>query len=158
MVNKRKIIEFNRVCESCGGTGIYVGFAEHDGAGVICRTCKGTGCENVKIEYTPFRNRDTREGVIRVYANNPGIGIGTGKGKYRLKDFGGMLYEDWIKGKPFPKKSEMRKFTCPHWWYQGENEKFEDWCHKNGMEYCGNFSNCPKFSEKEKCWKRWDGE
>ena len=42
-------------CPSCGGTGLYQGFAEEEGYPVICVTCKGTGCK--EITYKPYAGR-----------------------------------------------------------------------------------------------------
>ena len=38
------------VCESCEGTGIYKGVAEHDDLGVICHYCNGTGNYVLNVE------------------------------------------------------------------------------------------------------------
>lgn len=151
------IIEFNEQCKSCGGTGLYVGFAEKDGAAVVCHTCKGTGCHHVKIEYDDFEKRERRKGVKRVYEVNPGICIGGSKGgEHCLEDFGGMPYEDWLKGEGFPEGSENRRYTCPAWWYQSANYKLKpDWKECIG---CGSFSGCKRFPEKLYCWQRWDAE
>ena len=35
-------------CQACGGTGLYKGMAERDGAAVVCSCCNGTG----KTEFT----------------------------------------------------------------------------------------------------------
>jgi hypothetical protein len=51
-------------CPSCGGTGLYVGFAEPAEHAVICRTCDGTGCETIK--YKPFEGRKRKRGVKHV--------------------------------------------------------------------------------------------
>lgn len=143
-------------CDSCEGTGIYMGYAEHDGAGVVCANCKGKGKITMKVEWEKFEGKSYRSGVERVYKINPGICIGKGRGKYKLEDFGGMPYKDWIDGKPFPKKSEMRRYTCPAWWYQTADYKEKpDWdecCH------FGSFSDCRNFSHKEQCWERFDKE
>lgn len=45
-------------CRPCGGTGVYRGFAEPRGVGVLCCVCGGTGCK--AIEYTPFTERQVR--------------------------------------------------------------------------------------------------
>jgi hypothetical protein len=51
------------VCLSCGGTGLYHGFAEPPDTAVVCINCGGTGCH--KISYTPFvaRKRRAPDGV-----------------------------------------------------------------------------------------------
>jgi hypothetical protein len=144
------------VCEDCGGTGIYVGFAEQDGAGVVCHNCDGTGCDTISIKYEDFVKRVKKKGIERVFEANPGIGIGKGKNKaeYKLEDFGGMPFEDWFRGKRFPRGSEMRKYSCPCWWYQcTDYEKKPDW---DECAIGGTFSSCENFKNKHLCWERFD--
>ena len=151
----KNMIEFDEKCKPCGGTGIYVGMGERDGAGIICHTCGGTGCHHVKIEYEDFEGRIKRKNIERVFQTNPGIVIGKGK-QLRLEDFGGISYEAWLPGHRFLPGTEMRKFTCPAWWYQSADyNKKPDWKECSIM---GIFSKCNYFKEKNKCWKRWDKE
>jgi len=157
------VIEFDCECESCKGTGLYVGMAEREGSAVVCHTCKGTGKTHRKITYRDFEGRKKEPGVQRVVQANPGIVVGRGKtqdGKreYELSDFGGMPYSQWLEGVPFPKGSEMRKFTCPCWWYQSADYKKKpkwDWCSNNLGR---SFFNCTRFDKKDQCWNRWDVE
>lgn len=143
-----------RECASCQGTGLYVGFAEHDGAAVVCYTCNGTGCEMLKIDVTPFTDRKPRTGVLRVYRTNPGIGIGSGHG-CRLEDFGGIPYSEWTRGVQFIDGTEDRAHTCPAWFYQcADGERKPCW-KECGL---GLFSSCSSFPSKAKCWERWDRE
>ena len=150
------IVEFDQECTDCGGTGLYIGMAERDGAAVICHKCRGTGCKHVRLEYEPFHNRHTRTDVDRVYQSNPGIMIGKGGGKYALSDFGGITYAEWLATQTFPKHSENRLFTCPRWWTQsigGGGIEWKDWpC------TWGRFSDCPQFLTKDRCWSRYDKE
>lgn len=149
------IIEFDEECESCSGTGIYTGMAEHDGVGVICSNCKGTGCHHYKYEHIEFKEKKERKDITHVIECNPGIIIGEFN-NLKLSDFGGMSYKDWVKGKPFIVGMEMRNFTCPCWWYQSANYTLKpDW---NECIWGEPFSECKYFKEKEKCWKRWDKE
>lgn len=150
----KKIIEFEQQCDSCGGTGVYVGMAERDGSAVICRTCEGTGKYYFKYTYEEFTEKKIKTGIKRVYQNNPGIGIGEKEGTCKLEDFGGMSYEDWFAGKKFKKGMEMRKYTCPAWYYQSADYK-----KKPNWEECigiGSFSACLSFKNKEKCWEKFD--
>ena len=149
-MNKLKI---ERQCNSCSGSGLYEGFAEKSGAAVVCHTCEGTGKEVITIDNTPFIGRRDKRGIKRVYECNPGIGIGEGNG-HTLEEFGGMPYKEWALGLKFPKGSEMRKYTCPAWWYQTS-----DYNKKPGWDECicsGSFSSCKYFNTKENCWKRFD--
>ena len=154
------VIEYDEQCQSCKGTGLYVGLAEQDGSAVVCYSCKGTGCHHAKIEYDDFEGRKDRIGIHRVFATNPGIVIGEDgdNHQYRLSDFGGMPYKEWEAGLQFPSGSEMREFTCPTWWYQtADYDKKPDW--EECWESIGrSFSQCPHFADKEACWARWDEE
>lgn len=151
-------IEFDEKCRACKGTGVYIGMAEREGAAVVCYKCKGTGCFHFVHEYEEFTGRQNSPDAKRVFQTNPGIMIGEPKdGSLKLANFGGMPYEDWLQGLPFPGKSEMRKFACPCWWYQSADySKKPRWkeCNVWGLP----FSKCSHFATKEKCWERWDKE
>jgi len=153
-------IEFDEVCKSCNGTGLYVGMAERDGAAVVCHTCKGTGCHHFVYEYEDFEGRTKREDVERVYQVNPGIIIGCNENKgLELSDFGGIPYSDWLEGQPFGIGSENRQFTCPAWWYQSvDYKKTPEWCYNDYGFAWGAFSSCPQFTNKGQCWERFDKE
>lgn len=145
------IIEWVQKCKDCKGTGIFVGMAEqHSGYGIVCYSCKGTGKQHKKIEYEEFEEKEISH-VSKVLQTNPGIYLGNG-----IDDFGGLLYNDWRNGEEFPMGSEMRKFTCPTWWFQ-----YADYTKEPGWDECmidGKFSNCKHFPNKDQCWKRWDEE
>ena len=150
-----KTFEVKEECQSCKGTGIYKGLAERDDFGVVCHTCNGTGCHVFKHTYTDFTKRKTTRGVRHVIQVNPGIIVGVGVDN-KFTDFGGMGYKEWSNGKEFPHGSEMRRFTCPAWWYQCANYKLKpnwDTCIRYGA-----FSDCKHFTDKDKCWDRFDAE
>ena len=149
-------IEFQKECESCHGTGLYRGIGERDGAAVVCHTCKGTGCCQISLEYTPFMARKNTNGVKRVFQVNVGVGIGEGNG-HTLEGFGGISYKDWKNEQVFPRGSEMRKYTCPAWWYQGADyNRKPDWDECNCLG--STFSKCSRFNTKDVCWERFDQE
>jgi hypothetical protein len=79
-------------CGSCGGTGVYRGFAEPAGVGVVCLNCDGTGERT--IEYTPFTGLKKREGV-RTVSRSRGSFIATGVGAYGSS----VTYEEFLNGK-----------------------------------------------------------
>jgi len=79
-------------CSSCGGTGVYCGFAEPKGTGVVCLSCDGTGCRT--IEYKPFTGLKTRTGVHTV-RRSQGTFIATGIGPTG----GSVSYDEFLKGK-----------------------------------------------------------
>lgn len=152
-----KKIEYDYQCTACKGTGIYVGFAEDDGFGVVCQICNGTGKAHVKLEYDDFIEKVKRKDIKRVLQCNPGIAVGIGK-NLTLNSFGGMDYEDWFNGKPFPDKSEMREFTCPAWWFQSADyKKKPDWARCDNL-WGKAFSACCHFNNKEECWRMFDKE
>lgn len=55
------MIKIKHECESCGGTGLYCGFAEPKGTAVICLTCGGRGW--VESRFKEFTGRKKRAGV-----------------------------------------------------------------------------------------------
>lgn len=139
-------------CKSCRATGIYRGMGEGEGIGVQCHGCKGTGKVTHVLEWEEFEGRVVRDDLEHVLECNPGIGAGAGNG-HELTDFGGMPYEQWLRGESFPAGSEMRAFTCPAWWYQStDSNKKPNW------KECGfgTFSSCKLFDTKQACWNRWD--
>jgi len=154
----KKVFEVEEYCANCEGTGIFVGFAEKDGAGVVCHSCDGTGCIHYVHEYEEFvQRKDVSRKIKRVYQVNPGVGIEEND-ECSLEDFGGMPIKEWEAGLPFPPKSENRKFTCPSWWYLSANYDLKptwDACHHS---WGRSFSECPFFKTKEKCWERFDKE
>jgi hypothetical protein len=62
-------------CRACGATGIFKGFAEADGFGVVCHDCEGTGRVTVKVLGSPFEGRRNRTDVVTVLRVNPGIEV-----------------------------------------------------------------------------------
>lgn len=139
-----------RECQSCGATGLYRGMGERDGVAVVCHTCNGTGKETITVNWTPFETRKPARGVSVVLQTNPGICAAPGIVP------GGIPFEDWTAGKPFPRRgAEMRQHTCPAWWYQSA-----DYDRKPNWKECGwgAFSSCAHFKDKAKCWERFDKE
>jgi hypothetical protein len=75
-------------CPNCKGTGIYHGFAEPKGVGVICINCKGTG--KSEIHYTPFTGRKTRTDIERVQYSKGALlvtGVGPRGNSISYRDF-----------------------------------------------------------------------
>lgn len=79
-------------CRSCDSTGIYCGFMEAKGTGVVCLTCDGTGCH--KIYYKPFERRKRRNGVHTV-SRSAGSFILTGTGAVGNS----IPYKEFLAGK-----------------------------------------------------------
>lgn len=144
-----KVFHADAECSACKGTGLYVGYAEGNGAAVVCQRCKGTGCDHVVVHYIPFSKRKRRDGVRRVYQANPGIGLNC------HPDLGGMSYDDWMAGRDFPPRSEARGLVCPCQWYQtADSSKKPEW---KECTY-GVFTSCKYYAQRNQCWARWDQE
>jgi hypothetical protein len=79
-------------CGSCSATGVYCGFAEPKGTGVVCLNCDGSGW--VDIEYTPFSVLKRRKGVDTVKRSR-GSFIVTGVGPVGDS----VSYEEFFNGK-----------------------------------------------------------
>ena len=122
-------------------------------AEIVCRSCKGSGCEPFSLEYEPFwSRRSPPDGVCHVYAANPGIVCAPSVVP------GGVPLAVWERRRLDARKpgAEMREHTCPAWWYQtADYEKKPDW------DECAlgrRFSDCTHFARKAACWDRWDAE
>ena len=145
--------EWDQQCKSCGGTGLYVGMAERSGAAVVCNKCHGSGSQHVIEEYLRFQGRRHRQGVTRVYQTSAGIILDP-----TMMD-GGVSYDKWKMDGASARRpgTEIRQYTCPAWWYQSaDSSKKPDWVECNKV--WGRFDQCPSFTEKSKCWERWDVE
>lgn len=92
-------------CESCGGTGLYRGFAEREGEPVVCLTCQGTGAQEISYgplerrKHKPFEGRKNRDGV-RCVRLSRGSFIGTGVGGIGGSE---MTYEEFRRRFPEPR-------------------------------------------------------
>lgn len=137
---------FRSECRSCGGTGLYKGFAEKDGAAVICTRCKGKGYV-IDIHGKPFTGLKIRHDVSRVFLSSFGY-------VHTDQDF--TCYDGQVL--------HFSRFGCSYTeWLNGENPKpmEELYCPKDfdgsELSICGKkcSSDCPFFPKKEKCWKEW---
>lgn len=145
-------ISWTQECNSCKGTGLYVGLAERDGAAVICHRCEGTGQRHETVEYEPFTGRKEKDGVTRVFATAAGIVLSP------EITSGGVPLAEWEADgqSPYQAGVELRSHTCPAWWYQSTNYALKpDW---KECQNVGQFSTCSSFPSKDKCWERWDKE
>jgi hypothetical protein len=147
-------------CKSCKGTGIYVGMGERDGAGVICRTCRGTGCQDYSFEYTPFKRRHKREDIKRVFIQGYGYCIGTkpitlDNGVYVDFSKEGVSYKEFLAGN-MPK--HIKHMACPMLANQSacHNIKgFVDQCERLNGGWISLISEC-KCKDKRSCWDRFE--
>lgn len=143
-----KVIVIEYECNSCAGTGLYVGIGEQNGLAVQCYNCDGTGKAVHRFEYREFTGRKDREGITHVILHNLGFVLTPEIAEYAIS------VEDWKAGNVT--KAEDRRHTCPAWWYQSvDYNKKPKWTE---CISCGVFSSCKHFQTKEKCWERWDKE
>jgi hypothetical protein len=143
-------------CPSCKGTGLYKGFAEKDGAAVVCHTCQGTG--KTDFSYEEFTGRKEREGVNRVYDGTHGYGISdidytTAEGKVIRFSEGGCTYEEWKNGAT-PKP--IKDLYCPYMHdNRGIGNEPLNRC-KEGCKSFGLISNCTFYADKATCWREYE--
>lgn len=149
-MSESKTIEKKIVCQSCNGTGLYVGMAERDGSAVVCYTCDGTGCQTYKFSYEDFTERRKRKGVKRVFKTSAGY-------THSARDVGGIefskggaSYTEWLNGvDPKP----LKELYCPKQW------TCQGWSSKTCDGYCrpGQYiPECAYRSEMSKCWAEYD--
>ena len=151
-------IKLQIVCQSCSGTGLYIGLAEQDGAAVICFICKGTGCQEYEFKYEDFVSRKKRNDVVRVHKTSGGYCL-SGKDvevNGVLIEFskGGVSYEEWLAGKqPTP----MKKLYCPLQW---TNQQWFSPLYCKDKYFGGLISECPYRKEHglTKCWEEYRKE
>jgi len=53
----KKTFTVDEICNACHGTGLYIGFAEHDGGAIVCSRCEGTGCFKHVHTYEKFETK-----------------------------------------------------------------------------------------------------
>jgi len=78
-------------CSACGGTGVYSGFAEPEGVGVVCLRCGGTGC--VEVKYALFTKRKKRRDIKTVKLSRGSTILSCGPGGTEVS------YKDFLNGK-----------------------------------------------------------
>jgi hypothetical protein len=81
-------IQVQAECTSCGGTGLYRGFAEPQGTAVVCLNCKGTGC--ITLQYTPFTKRHEKRDIQYVQRSSGSLiclGVGPTGGRITYREF-----------------------------------------------------------------------
>ena len=158
-----KKIEMVIQCQSCKGTGVYVGMAERGGAAVVCHTCRGTGKYNYKFEYEEFTELKEKDGVKRVYKQSYGYVIAPGKLDFKKigeidMDYEGVSYKSFRSGKM---PEHIKSLACPMLADQGA-------CHsiKGFVGECENLdgagllgrqlSRCNNQPKKLACWQRFE--
>lgn len=157
----KKKIELEIECQTCGGTGIYKGFAERNGAAVVCHTCKGTGCEKYHFAYTPFTKRSIDPTAKRVFITGYGYCVGTkpitlDNGVFIDFSKEGVSYDEFLSGK-MPK--HIKQMGCPMIADQGachDIKGFTDRCNVLDGGYINVISSCRYQPGKSRCWKRFE--
>ena len=155
------VIEIDQQCGSCSGTGVYKGFSEKDGAGVVCNTCDGTGRKLFKHFYKVFEGRKIRDDVDRVYRRTNYV-LGTGKIVFNKgtrdeveidMDKEGVSYLEFLQGKM---PNYIEKLQCPMLADQGachDIQGFVERCNKLNDGWLGYIPECKYLGNKSECWK-----
>ena len=155
-------IEMTIQCQSCKGTGVYVGMAERDGAAVVCQNCKGTGKYNYKFEYEDFTGLKTRDDVTRVYKQSYGFIIAPkvldfkGHGEIDMQKEG-VSYSEFIAGNM---PEHTKQLACPMLADQAACHRikgFVEECERlDGRCLLGrSLSSCGNQPQKDSCWERF---
>lgn len=148
--SRRRSIDLAIVCQSCDGTGLYVGVAERDGSAVVCYRCTGSGNYAYHFEYEPFvERRPAPEGVTRVH-------VGRG---YVLSpkhpQCTGIPVSEYEPGMSVPADEQL---YCPYLYtHQGWCAKPEKW-HPDyepaaPVELGAYISDCKHWDDKADCWR-----
>jgi hypothetical protein len=144
MENKLEIIA---ECETCNGTGLYIGLAERNGLAVVCNHCNGEGYRKIEYKWKTFKEKKIIPNIKKVIKKNSGFVLTP-----ELTS-GGLKYVDWLAGNEFKKGTETREFVCPKWWDQSISEKLIQMeCALPGTS----FKACKHFKDKNMCWENYD--
>lgn len=157
-----KEINLEIECQSCDGTGVYVGMGERDGAAVVCYICEGTGCQKYHFTYVPFTKRKINEKAERVFIKGYGYCVGTkpitlSNGTFVDFSKEGVSYKEFLSGK-MPK--HIKHMGCPMMADRGacQNKKgFVAKCNKKNDGYLNHIPSC-KYKDKVKCWERFENQ
>ena len=119
----------------------------------LCQDCRGTGCAVATTAVFRGRIPLRRRYSGGVFAANPG-GMISGEIE------GGVSEDTWERNPDsvYDWGREARQIACPAWWRALVNGPVSvDWpeCQPR---YAGAFPTCPKFTEKEECWRKYDAE
>jgi hypothetical protein len=79
-------------CQSCDSTGIFRGFSEPAGVGVVCLDCEGNGFRTITIKRFLKRKLRTDVNIVR-RSRGRMIAFGTGP------TGGSITYEEFLEGK-----------------------------------------------------------
>jgi len=144
-------------CSACKGTGLYVGMAERDGAAVVCRVCKGTGCGIVKLQFNKFKGIKKRDDVVRVFDNSCGFIISAKNVVVDNKQINfedaGVTYDEWQAGKtPLPIKDLHCPFLHTCQMLDREGKLYTSRC-REGLRGFGEITKCKYYPNKNECWK-----
>lgn len=152
-------------CPACGGTGVYQGMGERDGAAVVCRQCSGTGAYEYHYTYRDFSGRKKKDGVTRVYLS--GYGYVIAPREVVFERFGkidmakeGISYEEFLEG---AMPAHIENLVCPMIADQGACHKipgFVDECNRlDGGYLLGRYlSDCNFQPRNSECWARFKSQ
>jgi len=155
-------IELTINCEKCNGTGVLASPLERNGAAIMCYQCEGTGAQHKIFER--FSGRLEATGVKRVYRDNYGLVIATGKNNYGNRvidmDTKGVAYSAFLQGE---KPGHIEELVCP---FKARTDDcleikgFMVECDKlDGGSLLGKMvDDCSNQPNKAQCWERFHNE
>jgi len=155
-----KKIDLMIECQECGGTVVYQGMGERDGAAVVCTTCNGTGKEHYVFEYNEFSKRKERKDVKRVYRSGYGYCIAPkpitlSNGTFVDFSKEGVSYQEFLDGK-YP--DHIKRIACPMIADQSKChgiKGFTDRCNELNGGWLSYIPEC-NCKEKMKCWELFE--
>lgn len=139
-------ITLDIVCTACGGTGLYVGMGERNGAAVVCTRCQGTGKQ--AYSYEPFTERQPAPASVTTVHVGRGYLIGNEPQE------GGLPIEQWQPGAVVPADESS---YCPFLYTN------QEWCSNPDLPPQtdgrdpprmpnGQISSCKHWANKAECW------
>ena len=151
-MDNKQFFEVDIECQSCNGTGLYVGVCERDGCAVVCHTCNGSGMFHHKFKYKLFTGRKLCNKIERVFKNTCGYVHSakdcTNQGRTIKFSEGGIKYAEWLAGgQPKP----MKSLYCPKQW---TNQQWSCEMH----DYGSLITECKQYLDKSKCWDIYEAE
>lgn len=147
-----KVVKFTQECPVCNGYGTITRTAEMEMFAAICHICHGKGCIENNVKYKKFTKRKVNEKLNRIFPERCPVITG-------LEYNTGMSYQEWLEGKPFPKRSEPRKTCCPTQWKRWTDPaNCPEWVECENYWEKKSYDYCDFYKDKQKCWERYDAE
>lgn len=148
------------VCQSCSGTGLFIGNMECAGAAVPCVMCLGTG--SVTVRYNAFEKRQQLGNITHVFPYTVGSAVRRLQGTPEF----GTPYAIW-QARGCRQGDEPRALACPVEIYDRDVLLFGETAMKADTDWClevlpakhrwgRGITQCPAYPFKAACWRACD--